>query len=117
MVELFVPLGGMAMIAVMLALVTRLIATGLHHGTIRRAMRDNTESMPALIARLEERLPWADGLLGWIFIAFAVALLVLGVTDPDPEESFELTRAAIVPAIIGVFVLGYVWFVRKTPRA
>lgn len=116
MVELFVPLGGMVMLAVMLALITRLIATGLHHGTIRRAMRDSPEAVPLLVDRLEERLPWADALLGWLLIAFALALVVLGVTEPEEAERTEMLRAAIIPTILGVVVLLFVRFGRKPPR-
>lgn len=118
MVELFVPVAGMAMIAVIIGLITRLIATGMHHKTLRQAMRDDPGSVPLLADRLEERLPWADGLLGWIFVAFAVALVLLGLTEPDGEDRAETLRAAIVPAIIGAFVLAYVRFARpKTPAA
>lgn len=113
MVELFVPLGAMAMIAVILGLITRLIATGIHHGTIRRALRDDPASVPLLVDRLEARLPWADALLGWIFIAFAIALALLGITEPDDTDRTEILRAAIVPAIVGVVVLIYVGFARK----
>lgn len=116
-VELFVPIGAMIMLAVMLALLTRLIATGLHHGTIRRALRDNPEAVPLLVARLEDRLPWADALLGWVFIAFAVALVLLGVTEVDEPERVQMLRAAVIPAIVGVFVLAYIRFARKTPPA
>ncbi|MFA9199693.1 MAG: hypothetical protein ACEQR8_00695 [Cypionkella sp.] len=115
MVELFVPLGGMAMLAVIVALVTRLIGTGLLHGTIRRALRDNPDAVPRLVEQLDRSQPWADALLGWIFIAFAVALVVLGLTEPDGDDRSELLRAALLPAIVGVFVLAFVRFARKTP--
>lgn len=117
MEELFVPLGGMAMLVVLVSLITRLIATGLHHGTIRRALRDNPEAVPLLVDRLEQRLPWADALLGWIFISFAVALLVLGLTEPDADDRTEMLRASLIPAIVGVFVLAFVRFGRRAPPA
>jgi hypothetical protein len=113
MAELFVPISAMAMFAVIIGLITRLIATGMHHKTLRQAMRDDPSSVPMLAERLDSRLPWADGLLGWIFIAFAVALILLGLTEGDLENRSEALRAAIVPAVIGVFVLAYVRFARK----
>lgn len=118
MAELFVPIAAMAMIAVVIGLITRLIATAMHHKTLRQAMKDDPSSVPMLAERLEARLPWADGLLGWIFVAFAVALVLLGLTEPDGEDRSETLRAAIVPAIIGLFVLAYVRFARRgTPAA
>jgi hypothetical protein len=112
MAELFVPIAGMAMIAVIAGLVTRLIATSIHHRTIRAAFRDSPENVPLLAERLEARLPWADALLGWILLAFALSLVVLGVTESDESERMEMLRAAMIPAIVGVVVLGYVRFAR-----
>lgn len=117
MVELFVPMAGMAMIAIIVGLITRLIATGMLHRTLREAMRSDPGSVAPLAARLDARQPWADSLLGWIFIALAVAIALLGITDDDPYDRREGLRAAIVPLIIGVTVLVYVRFAaRNAPK-
>jgi quinol-cytochrome oxidoreductase complex cytochrome b subunit len=95
-----------------MSLITRLIATGMLNKTIREAMRSDPGSVPLLAERLEARQPWADALLGWIFLAFALALLVLGAIEHDPDEQSEMFRAAVVPIIVGVTVLLYTRFAR-----
>ena len=115
MVELFVPMTAMLSFAVIIALITRLIATGMLHRTIREAMRTDPGSVPLLAGRLEARQPWADAMLGWIFIAFAVALALLGVTEPDASDREDMLRGVIVPLIIGVTVLLFTHFGR--PKA
>ena len=115
MVELFVPMSAIITFAVIIGLITRLIATGMHHRTIREAMRSDPGSVPVLVDRLEARQPWADAVLGWIFIAFAVGLALLALTDPDSEDRYEMLRAAIIPLVIGVTVLLFTRLAR--PRA
>ena len=105
LVELFVPMTGIITFAVIIGLITRLIATGMLHRTIREAMRSDPSSVQLLTERLEARQPWADAVLGWIFIAFAIGLALLAVTDPDAYQRTEMLRAAIVPLVIGVTVL------------
>jgi quinol-cytochrome oxidoreductase complex cytochrome b subunit len=112
MVELFVPMAAFMMVAVIVSLITRLIATGMLNKTIREALRSDPGSVQLLADRLEARQPWADSLLGWIFLAFALALLVLGAIERDPEEQSEMFRAAVVPIIVGVTVLLYTRFAR-----
>ena len=110
MAELFVPISGMLMIVALTALVTRLIAMASLNRTIRDALRTDPASVPLLVARLDPRPLWGDFLLGWIFIAFAIGMVLLGLTDPDESERTEMMRAAIVPALVGVTVLVYSWF-------
>jgi len=116
MVELFVPMTAIISFAVVIALITRVIATGMHHRTIRDAMRSHPESVPLLVERLEARQPWADAVLGWIFVAFASGLTLLAVTDPDVGDRTEMLRAAIVPLVIGVTVLLFTRLASKRPR-
>ena len=115
MVELFVPMAAIISFAVIIGLITRLVATGMHHRTIREAMRTDPGSVPLLVDRLEARQPWADAVLGWIFIAFALGMALLALTDPDGEQRIEMLRATIVPLVIGVTVLLFTRFAR--PRA
>lgn len=114
-VQLLVPLGLFFMIAVCTALLTRLIATGMLNRTIREALRSDPGSVPLLAARLEARQPWADALLGWIFLAFAAGLAALALFE-DADQQRELIQAAVVPLVVGVTVLAYVYLARpRTP--
>ena len=114
-VDLLVPLGLFFMITVSLALLTRLMATGMLNRTIREALRTDPGSVPLLAAKLEARQPWADALLGWIFLAFAAALAGLGLFEEGPARQ-EIFKAAVVPVVVGVTVLLYVAVMRpRTP--
>ena len=55
MAELFVPMSGVVMIAVVVGLITRLIATGMLHRTIREAMRSDPGSVALLASRSSHR--------------------------------------------------------------
>ncbi len=112
LVELFVPMTGIISFAVIIGLITRLIATGMLHRTLREAMRSDPSSVPLLADRLDARQPWADAVLGWIFVAFAVGLALLAVTDPDADQRTQMLRGAIVPLVIGVTVLNFVRMAR-----
>ena len=114
-VELFVPMTAIIIFAVVISLVTRLIATGMLHRTIREALRSDPERVPLLAERLEARQPWADAVLGWIFVAFAIGLALLAVTEQDGWERREMLRAAIVPLVIGATVLLFTHFGRRKP--
>lgn len=117
MENLFVPLGLFAMITVSVALLTRLIATGMLNRTIREALRSDPGSVPLLANRLEARQPWADALLGWIFLAFAAAIVGLALFEAN-EERNEMLQAAVIPVVIGITILIYVHLMqRKTPTA
>ena len=112
MVELFVPIAAFMITAVIVGLLTRLIATGMLNRTIREAMRSDPGSVPLLADRLEARQPWADALLGWIFLAFALALLLLALFERDADQQGEMFKASVVPIVIGVTVLLYTRFAR-----
>ena len=113
--RLFVPLGLFFMIAVSVALLCRLIATGMLHRSIREGLRSNSAHVPQLVDKLEARQPWADTLLGWIFLAFAAALVGLALFE-DGDERIEMLKAAVIPVVVGVTVLLYVQLARpRTP--
>jgi quinol-cytochrome oxidoreductase complex cytochrome b subunit len=116
-IALFVPLGAFVMFAVVVGLVTRLIATTSLQRTIREALRTDPGSVPVLVERLDRHPPWGDALLGWIFLALAAALALLAITEPDEEERFEMLRATIVPVVVGAAVLLYARLqARATPK-
>lgn len=106
MVQVFVPMAAFAMIVVSLSLVTRLIATAMLNRTIREAMRSDAASVPLLAEKLEQRQPWADELLGWIFLAFALGMVLLGMFE-NADDRREIFQAAVIPVLIGVTVLIY----------
>jgi hypothetical protein len=117
MVEVLVPIAAFISMTLAVGLLTRLVATGMLNRTIREALRSDPGSVALLAERLEARQPWADAMLGWIFIALAVAMALLGLTDDEPEARRELLRGAIVPLVIGVTALAYVRFAAKgAPR-
>lgn len=116
MAELFVPMGGMLMIVAIVSLITRLIAAATLNRTIREALRSDPGSVALLADRLDPRPLWGDYLLGWIFLAFAVGLVLLGLTDDEGERN-RLLRAAIVPAVVGGTVLAWSWFSTRSRPA
>lgn len=106
MVQLFVPMAAFAMVVVSLSLVTRLIATAMLNRTIREAMRSDAGSVPLLADKLEQRQPWADELLGWIFLAFALGMVLLGMFE-DSEDRRNILQGAVIPVIVGVTIIIY----------
>jgi len=117
MVELFVPMACFIMIAVVVSLITRLIATGMLNRTIRDALRHDPQAVPMLVDRLERHAPWGDALLGWVFLALALAMALLGLTETDEGERQEMLRATIVPVVVGVAVLVYARFTSRGAAA
>lgn len=111
-IELLIPLGAFAMITISVALVCRLIATASLNKTIREALRSDPGSVPVLAGRLEERQPWADALLGWIFLAVAAAILGLSLFEETGDQR-EMWKVAMVAAVVGVTVLVYVFFAAR----
>ena len=114
-IEVFLPVALFVMITISIGLVTRLIATGMLNRTIREALRTDPGSVPLLVQKLEARQPWADALLGWIFLAFAVGMVLLSLFE-SADERQDIWQAAVVPLVIGVTVLVYVHLAqRRTP--
>lgn len=104
---IYVPLGLFAMVTISVALITRIIGTGMLNKTIREALKSDPGSVDLLAQRLEARQPWADALLGWIFLALAVALVGLSLFENAGARK-ELLQAAMIQVVIGATVLFYV---------
>jgi hypothetical protein len=83
------------------------------NATIREAIRTHPQSVAPLAERLDARPLWGDFLLGFIFLAFAVGLVLLGLTEPDEADRTRMLRGAIVPALVGLTVLGWSWFASR----
>jgi hypothetical protein len=115
-IEIFAPLGAFFMITISVALITRLIATGMLNRTIREALRSDPGSVPILAAKLEARQPWADALLGWIFLALAAVLIGFALFEEGYRQR-ELFQAAVVPVVLGLTVLLYVRLAQPKPPA
>jgi uncharacterized membrane protein len=112
-----IPLAVLMTAAVVVSLFTRLIATAFLHRTIREALRADPGSVPLLVEKIDRHPPWGDALLGWIFLAIASAMALLGLTEADGEDRTETLRAAMVPAIVGIAALLYARFsARGVPR-
>jgi hypothetical protein len=112
--EMFIPLGAFAMITVSIAYICRLFATASLNRTIREALKSDPNSIPILAAKLEARQPWADALLGWIFLAFTAALVGLALFE-DYHDQWQMLQAAVVPGVVGVTILAYCYLMK--PRA
>lgn len=107
MVALFVPLGAFMLFAVVVGLITRMIGAVSLNRTMREAMRSDPGSVSVLAERLDRHPPWGDALLGVIFIALGVAMLLLGLTEHDPEQRLDILRSTIIPFVVGLTVLLY----------
>jgi len=115
MMEWLVPLGVFTMITISMALLCRLIATASLNKTLREALRSDPGSVPILADKLEARQPWADALLGWIFLAFAAAIVGLSLFE-DPWDRREMLQAAVIPVVIGITILVYVHFAARRAK-
>jgi len=112
MVELLVPLGVLGWMVVMVGMIARLFSNISLNRTIREALRSNPESVPILVERLDRRAPWENELIGWVFVAFAVGIVLIGVLEGPPRLR-EALEVAIIPGLAGVVVLGFVRFSRR----
>ena len=91
---------------------TRLFADISLNRTLREALRSDPGSVPLLAARLGARQPWADALIGWIFIAFAAGIILISLFE-GPEDRRDMLQTSIVPLIVGIVVLAYVAWAKR----
>ncbi len=112
MMELLMPLAVFGSFVLIVGHVTRLLSNISLNNTLREALRSHPPSVPLLAQRLDSRQPWADALVGWIFIAFAAGLVLLALFEPGDERR-DIFQAAVVPALVGVVVLGFVRWAKR----
>ena len=91
---------------------TRLFSDISLNRTMREALRSDPASVPLLAERLGARQPWADALIGWIFIAFAAGIVLISLFE-GPEDRRDMLQAAVVPLVVGVVVLAYVAWAKR----
>ncbi len=113
MVELLVPLGLFGAMVLVVGQLARLASNISLNRTLREALRSHPPSVAMLAERLDARQPWADALVGWMFIAFAIGLVLMGLFEPELEDRREILQAAIVPLVVGVTVIFYVRRVKR----
>lgn len=105
--EILMPFAVFGSAVLMLGLVTRLFSDISLNRTLREALRAHPDSVPMLANKLGTRQPWADSLIGWIFLALAAGIALLSLLE-NPDARREMLQAAIVPSIIGLVVIAYV---------
>ena len=113
MVELLIPLAVFGSLVLVMGQLTRLFSNISLNRTLRDALRSDPASVPLLAERLDARQPWADALTGWIFLAFALGLVVLALFEPANDRR-DIFQAALVPAIVGMVVLAFVRWAKPT---
>ena len=112
MMDILVPLGAFAMFALVMGQLGRLFSNLSLNRTLREALRSNPDSVPILAERLDARQPWADALIGWVFIALAVGLALMALFEERYEQQ-QILQGAIVPLVIGATVIAYVRWAKK----
>ena len=113
MVPLLVPLGLFFAFVLVVAQLARLASNISLNRTLREALRSDPASVPILAERLDARQPWADSLVGWIFIAFAVGLVLMALFEPAFAERRRIVQSAIVPLVVGGVILFYLRRAKK----
>ena len=112
MVAWLVPIAVFGSFVLMMGQLTRLLANISLNRTLREALRAHPQSVPLLADRLEARQPWADALIGWIFIAIAIGLALMSMFEVADDRR-EILQAAILPLTVGVLVLGFVYWAKS----
>ena len=115
-VDFLVPLAAFASFVLMMGQITRLLSNIALNRTLRDALREHPDSVPLLAERLNAREPWADALIGWIFLAFAFGMVLLALFEPADDRR-DLIQAAIIPAIVGLVALAFVRWAKGDAEA
>ena len=116
MVDAVIPLGVLALMLMFVAQVRRLLSHAMLNRTIRKALEIDPPSAHLLIAKLDPRPRWPDGLAGWIMVVAGLALGAAAIFATATERTEALQLAAI-SVVVGGGILFYAWWVeRVTPR-
>jgi len=107
MPDIIIPIALFGAFVLVSAQVARLFSNISLNRTLREALRSDPSSVPTLAERLDARQPWADALIGWIFIALAAGIVLTSLFE-DPDERRQMLQASIIPLLIGIVVIFYV---------
>jgi len=93
----------------------RLIKASIQHRTIREAISRDNDSVPALLAGIEEQQPSgsSDDRTALVLLALALALFLFGVIQGDPDDLRNMGGAALFPGLVGVALLIRYYLARK----
>jgi hypothetical protein len=106
MFDLLMPILVFGLMTIIILAFIRLLETMVLGGLIKAALRDHPESVPTLLAKVGERRPQIEEIYGWMLLALALGLVAYAASGGGREPA-ETARIAIIPAIIGVVVIGY----------
>lgn len=93
----------------------RLYRTGVQHRTIREAIIRDNESVPALLAGIEEPQPGTanDDRTGIVLIALGLALFFFGLIQGDEQDIRNMSGAALFPFFVGGALLLRFWLAKR----
>jgi hypothetical protein len=115
MIEVVIALGTLSILLLFVAQLRRLVSHAILNRTIREALRHDPASARLLIAKLEPRPRWPDGLAGWILVVAGVAIGIAGFLAPSDDRT-DIMQIAIAAIVIGAGVLVYSWWVDRATR-
>jgi len=106
MIELLLPIAVLGLFTIIILAFIRLLETMVLGRLVKAALRDHPESVPALSAKVGHRRPQVEEIYGWMLLALALGLVTYAASGGGTEPA-ETAKIAIIPAIIGIVVIGY----------
>lgn len=85
----------------------RLWRASMLHRTIREAISRDSDSVPALLAGVEEPKTGGanDDRTAFVLLALALALFLFGLIQGDPDDLRNMGGAALFPGLVGIALL------------
>jgi hypothetical protein len=85
----------------------RLLRTSMLHRTIRKAINNDSGSVPALLEGIDEKpAPTSDDRTGLVLIALGLAIFLFGLIQGDPDDIRNMAGIALFPVLVGAVLLG-----------
>jgi uncharacterized protein YneF (UPF0154 family) len=107
-VAIVVSLGGMALVAALLGLITSLIGVWIANRTLREALKASPENLSMIADKLHQRRPISLEIWGLLGMATGAALAVAALIG-DPEMRTIFLQASLLPGFIGTALFGQRW--------